>query len=484
MDLELFLAHADDLRPVLDTGLPPDTAALAPKPPETGAVKDFRYDSSDPDSLPDQRWGLIVPEGPEGDRLLGLVEPLRLSRQRAQDDRPVRIYRVPAEMSAEQASRWEQQVYWDESVPEEDVPRYLLMLGDLDRMPLELQHTLGDSSYVGRLAFGDDRGYESYVDKVLRSELAPPTDTAARSLFYTVRDGTAATTIGYRALMTPSLERSRERKEKGEFRAREIVEIEGLDPASMDALLEQAARPDPSVLFSMSHGLGMPRSGWKSESEQRALQGAMSIGGGRRLTGADLTSRPFLPGGAWFFLACFGAGTPASSAYAHWLKSLKDAGRFSGKVDAVLASLPRPGDRPFVAALPQAVLANPEGPLAVIGHIDLAWTYSFQDMGAVTRNRALRFQHIFKALVDGKRVGLASHQLLRFFSEASNDLSAIWNAEEAAAFRGAPLPEDADRKAAKANLWMLRQDLAGYILLGDPAARLPLSPRDGRSKSG
>ena len=30
--------------------------------------------------------------------------------------------------------------------------------------------------------------------------------------------------------------------------------------------------------------------------------------------------------------------------------------------------------------------------------------------------------------------------------------------------------------AKRSHLWMLRQDLAGYILLGDPAVRLPLQP--------
>jgi hypothetical protein len=482
MDIELLLAHADDSSPVLEGGLPPEaaTAAAAGKRGTAGAGLDFRYDAGDPDSLPEQRWGLVVPEGPVGDRLLGLIEPLRLARQREQDDNPVRIYRVPAAMSGEDAYRWQQNVYWDESVAEEDVPRYLLILGELDQVSLDLQRLLAADCAIGRLAFSDDHGYASYVDKVLRCEREPPV-APARSLFYTVRDGTAATTIGYRALMTPSLERARERKEKGDFRAGEILELDGQSPSSLEALLEQAARPGPSVLFSMSHGVGAPRGGWRSIEEQRALQGALSLGGGRRLTGADMADRPFLPGGAWFCLACFGGGTPAVSEYAHWLSSLKAAGRFPGRLDAVLSSLPRAGERPFVASLPRAVLASPRGPQAVIAHVDLAWTYSFQDMGAVARSRPSRFQHLFKAFVDGKRVGLAYRELFRFFSETSVALTELLAAEEAAAFKGAPSAEDAQRKAEKANLWMLQRDLAGYVLLGDPAARLHVSARSPRA---
>jgi hypothetical protein len=35
---------------------------------------------------------------------------------------------------------------------------------------------------------------------------------------------------------------------------------------------------------------------------------------------------------------------------------------------------------------------------------------------------------------------------------------------------------DAAQRARLGHLWMLRQDLLGYVLLGDPAARLPLTP--------
>src|SRR4029079_18135998 len=35
---------------------------------------------------------------------------------------------------------------------------------------------------------------------------------------------------------------------------------------------------------------------------------------------------------------------------------------------------------------------------------------------------------------------------------------------------------DAAQRTRLGHLWMLRQDLLGYVLLGDPAARLPLTP--------
>jgi hypothetical protein len=223
------------------------------------------------------------------------------------------------------------------------------------------------------------------------------------------------------------------------------------------------------VLFSVSHGLGPPREGWSSAALQRELQGALVLPGGHSLMGAELASRPFLPGGIWFFFACYSAGTPARSAYTHWLSQLPPG------VDAdaarVLASvLRREVERPFIAALPQAVLANPQGPLAVMGHVDLAWAYSYLDQG---RDTSSNFFGILQSLAEGRRAGVALSTLLRVLNETSAELAILYNHEAAELKAGRPSPVDA---VARAWLWMLRQDLAGYILLGDPAVRLPLAP--------
>ena len=150
-----------------------------------------------------------------------------------------------------------------------------------------------------------------------------------------------------------------------------------------------------------------------SRSERRRWAACFSILGALVMSGAVLVSRPpaaeaqasynatlyelnglrgqpFLPGGMWFYLACFGAGTPASSAYHPWLSRLSDEGAYGGSLGAVLRALPAPGERPFVAALPQAALASPRGPLAVIGHLDLAWTYGFSGTKRLTESRKSR----------------------------------------------------------------------------------------------
>lgn len=474
MDIELLLANADDQRPTLDGGIPLETAAAEPNPDGENGAAHYADFTADPNDLPLQRWGIVAPEGPLGDRLLDLVAPLRRKREEDQGA-PARVYRVPSAMDMTAARRWKKVVYWDESVPEEEQPRYMLVLGDLDQVSLELQQTLSTDLLVGRLSCPSDSGFAAYVDKVLRWESSPPGGDP-RALFFTARDGTAATTIGHRALVAPAVERCRERREKGAFHAREVGEI-AYDGAleAKKALLSALAAEDPTMLFTMSHGLGAPRRGWSSADEQRAMQGAISVGEGQRITAEEVASVPFLPGGIWFFLACYGGGTPAESAYYHWLRSLRDAGGFGGRADGVLAGLPKAGDRPFLAALPQAALANPEGPQAIMAHIDLAWTYSFQDMGTDAQNRPSRFNGLFRSLVAGARAGASYHQLLRFLSETSVELTGMYDDEARGEATGKPIPASAGRTKDKANLWMLRQDLGGYLLLGDPATRLPIA---------
>ena len=484
MNLQLFLAHADDHRPVLADGLPRSLAYGAPRPDfEPPEPSELLNRSGPADSLREQRWGVIAPKGPAGDRLLRLIEPLQRKREEEQGA-PAVVYRVDPGLRFSAANAWIQQDYWkavDRRI--QDLPRYLLVLGDADLVSWDLQQMLGSEAYVGRLAFADDSGYQAYVEKVLRCEAEAPAE-GARALFFSVRDGTRATVEGYRHLVAPSLDLAREGARSGWFRAAEIREIGGGEGMFTDRelaghgqdLLREAERARAGVLLSLSHGAGAPRRGWGAPEEQRALQGAMVLGrSGNLLTARDIAARPFLPGGLWFFFACFGAGTPSHSAYYPWLDRLHRLGRGS-PAEQVLASLPRPGAPAFVAALPQAALANPAGPLGVIGHVDLAWTWSFFDFrdtsaGIAARRRDERFHGMLRSLADGHRLGVAHGEVSHFFCSLSTELATTYDEDTAL---GAAASADEAREAARAGLWMQRQDLSAYVLLGDPAARLPI----------
>lgn len=470
-ELNLLMVHADDHAPVLAEGLPGDAAGSQGVAADETDAAHFWDEGGDPNDLELQRWGVIAPQGAEGDRLLALIAPL-IARRREQQGDEVRVYRVPAQMTADEAMRWKKREFDSGADLNIEVPRYQLILGDLDQVPLTLQQAQASDGYVGRLAFAREDDYAAYVDKVLRWERAAEGASDADALFFTVHDGTAATAVGHRALVAPGVEVVKRRQAAGQYPARSVVEFGDRTTPSPDELLRRIGGGSPNVLFTLSHGEGAPRGGWKSVEEQRRRQGAMSFGREGKILGEDVRARAFLPGGIWFMLACYGAGTPSFSAYKHWLEALASAGQFRGRPESVLAGLAGADTRPFVAALPQAVLANPDGPLAFMGHVDLAWTYGFQDLDSGATNRPARYMAITRSLLKRDRVGVSLRELLRFYDQTNVELTSLLDQEARARSMGQAVQPEVARQS---HLWMLRNDLAAYVLLGDPAVKLPLT---------
>ena len=92
------------------------------------------------------------------------------------------------------------------------------------------------------------------------------------------------------------------------------------------ALFSAANTQTPTMMFTVSHGTGTPRSGW-SAARQRLVQGSMHFGEKGKLTADDIGELPFLPGGVWFMFACYSAGTP-STKYCTSGGNLKRLGNF------------------------------------------------------------------------------------------------------------------------------------------------------------
>jgi hypothetical protein len=465
-----MLLAMDDGRPRLEDPLSPDATREGQRPRENDP-KHYYQPGGDPNDLAAQGWALIVPEGSVGDRLVEIVRPLVAKRAEDQglshDD--VKVLRVSADprlRTPDGAAEWSKVHYDDRKKAAEDVPLYQLILGDFDQVPLAIQQHQGLAGRVGRLHFDDASGYEAYIDKLLRLEKAPQ-KTPGRVVVHTAHDGSGALRAGHAGLIEPLLELMNAEQERGRSAAGSIAVGGGVPlDTDLNGFFERTEKGDAGVLFTMSHGLGGPRNGWKKEADRRARQGAMVFGGTDFVTGDDLAARPFMAGGVWFMFACYSAGTPDVSAYHHWLERLAALGKIKGGAD-VLASLK--GDGAFVASLPKRVLANPDGPVAFVGHVDLAWSYSFQDGDDASRRRAGQFQRIVEPMLRTDRVGVAVSELTRAQAAAETELVGYYD-------------EDARHNAAtgdagkRAFLWMQRNDLAGYVLLGDPAARLPVTP--------
>src|SRR5262245_2726789 len=103
-ELNLLLSHDDDGEPVLKEGLSDEAASKAERIDDD--LQNFWDEAELADDLEAQRWGVIAPEGPEGDRLLELIRPLINARREAQGGDEVIELRAPSKMEPEDASRW------------------------------------------------------------------------------------------------------------------------------------------------------------------------------------------------------------------------------------------------------------------------------------------------------------------------------------------------------------------------------------------
>lgn len=479
MSLELLLTDLRTLGPAMGQGLALSSAHHAPRPEQRAPCGLSAPGHSN--DLGSEGWGVVIPDSDAGKERLQWIRPLTELRRRQCGAGDIEVLRAPPGQSARDARQWRAEY---EAMHPLRRPGYLLLLGDLDEISLALQQELMVSACVGRLCFTtpegtpDRAGYEAYCAKICDMEAAQQSwSDEARLLFYASRDGSDAVNTGYMDLIRRCYLDARQ--DQGlpieDFRifgsAADHQWYTGDEHAEARerTLLYWAEMRQPAVLLSMSHGAGLG-----DPVEQRLRQGAVVLGeaaGKRRTEVLDhgFFARRFLPSGFWFLKACFGAGTPTVSAYQRWIEVLSQRGLYQGNLRVLSAYLAP--TRPFVARLPQVALAHPEGPLGVLGHVDLAWTFGYQGLDE-SDGHSVRAEHgpyydVVRAIVKGSRFGLAVASLSEKVQTLGTHLATLYRDSDAAG------KLDDATLALRAWLWMRTLDLGGYILLGDPAAQVP-----------
>ncbi len=137
----LFLADAEGA--ALAGGLTPADLAGAPLARrEVVEADDLLDERKDPDDLKIQGWGVVVPAN-GGDALHAQIAPLIAARAQQQGIAPheVRIYEIGRD---EDPTAW---IHARLPATDKRRPRYLLLLGDLDDIAIELQHRLSGGSF-------------------------------------------------------------------------------------------------------------------------------------------------------------------------------------------------------------------------------------------------------------------------------------------------------------------------------------------------
>jgi len=341
------------------------------------------------------------------------------------------------------------------SVDPQKVPYYVLLVGPPGRIPFSFQYLLDVEYAVGRVDFDDAAGYARYAQSLVEYEQADaPLRDRSAALFGTRHPFDGATQLSADTLVCPlaaSFEPGgRFANAVAGYRIDRLLAERATKAALADIVTGTAGRP--SLLFAATHGLG----GWPpGHADQKPRHGALlcqdwpglgRIGEEQYFAAADLQADARVHGLVAFFFACFGAGTPQFDAYVH----------SRGEPQTVLAP------EAFVARLPQALLGHPAGcAIAVIGHVDRAWGYSFVSGG---EGQLLPFQNAIGRILRGEPVGHAMKDFNDKYAALSTSLSSLVESIERS---GKVVPD-----AELARLWTERNDAQNYVVLGDPAARV------------
>lgn len=379
----------------------------------------------DPHELRQTGWGVIVPESARPG-LREALQPLLAERRRQAGS----LFKELPYRKGDSARRFLEDRLGQAPgvIDPRKAPYYLLLVGGPEDVSFEVQYQLSIGHAVGRIFFEDLEGYHRYAKAVVLAE-RDELDTPRRfTLFSVEKENDPATQRLKNHLVTPLAERLDGAIPPWEL---DVWGADRADKQSLSRLLGGDATP--AVLLTACHGLRMPF----GTSDQQDFQGAL-VCQDDPFTADDVPASVQLHGLIAFLLACYGAGTPTGDSFEH------------GQILA---------PRPFLAALPQALLSR--GALAVLGHVDRGWTTSFSWLlqGQI-QEAAANFEEVLKGLLTGERLGHALRPLYRRYAALA--------AHAAPSVERLLAGEEVDLQELQL-LHLAINDARNFILLGDPA---------------
>lgn len=351
------------------------------------------------------------------------------------------------------------------------VPYYVLVVGDPNTISYRFQYELDVQYAVGRIHFEKPDQYRHYAESVVAAEAQSP--RPKQLVLFGVRNPDDPATARTSSELIEPLSRVFERLHVEDEWSSRLILAEEATKARLGALL--GGSETPALLFTASHGMA-----FRGDPElQLQNQGALlcqewlgpkdwkkPIPPSFYFSASDVPAQADLLGLISFHFACYSAGTPLLSDF-----------------EAPIFGERQPiSEQALLSPLAQRLLGHPQGgALAVLGHVDRAWTTSFSWRGGEPDPQEVPpeeeaqgkegqievFESVLRRLLDGHPVGSAMEYVNQRHAELSVELSGLWADRE---YQLGP------SKDLFSRLWRANNDARNFIVVGDPAVRLVGAP--------